>query len=64
MQDLGVSLVAQSVKNLPARQETGLGRSSGEGNGNPFQYSCLRDPMDRGAWQVTVNGVAKESDMT
>ena len=49
MQDLGVSLVAQSVKNPPARQETGSGTSSGEGNGNPFQYSCLGDPMDRGA---------------
>ena len=31
----------------------GSGRSRGEGNGNPFQYSCLRNPMDRGAWQVT-----------
>ena len=37
----------------------GLGRSSGEGNGNPLQYSCLRNPMDRGAWQATVHGVAK-----
>ena len=34
----------------------GLGRSSGEGNGNPRQYSCLQNPMDRGAWQVTVQG--------
>ena len=40
------------------------GRSSGEGNGNPLQYSCLRHPMDRGAWQGTAHGVAKESDMT
>ena len=38
---------------------TGLGRSSGEGNGNPFQYSCLENPMDGGAWQLTVHGVAK-----
>ena len=37
----------------------GLGRSSGEGNGNPLQYSCLENPMDRGAWQATVHGVAK-----
>ena len=37
----------------------GLGRSSGEGNGNPLQYSCLENPRDRGAWQATVNGVAK-----
>ena len=37
----------------------GLGRSPGEGNGNLLQYSCLENPMDRGAWQATVHGVAK-----
>ena len=37
-----------------------LGRSPGEGNGNPLQYSCLDHPMDRGAWQATVHGVAEE----
>ena len=37
----------------------GSGRSPGEGNGNPLQYSCLENPMDRGAWQATVHGVAK-----
>ena len=37
----------------------GSGRSPGEGNGNPLQYSCLGNPMDRGAWQATVHGVAK-----
>ena len=37
----------------------GLGRSSGEGNGNPLQYSCLENPMDRGACQTTVHGVAR-----
>ena len=37
----------------------GSGRSAGEGNGNPFQYSCLGNPMDGGAWQATVHGVAK-----
>ena len=37
----------------------GSGRSPGEGNGNSFQYSCLENPMDRAAWQVTVHGVAK-----
>ena len=37
----------------------GWGRSPGEGNGNPLQYSCLENPMDRGAWQATVCGVAK-----
>jgi len=36
-----------------------LGRSPGEGNDNPFQYSCLENPMDRGAWQATARGVAK-----
>ena len=34
-------------------------RSSGKGNGNPLQYSCLESPMDRGSWQATVHGVAK-----
>ena len=48
------------VKNPPAIQETqvllipGSGRSSGEGNDNPLQYSCLGNPMDRGAWWDTV----------
>ena len=37
----------------------GLGRSPGEGNGNPLQCSCLENPMDRGVWQATVHGVAK-----
>ena len=37
----------------------GLGRSSGEENGNPLQYSCLENPMDRGVWQATVHGVTR-----
>jgi len=37
----------------------GVGRSPGEGNGNPLQYSCLENPMDRGAWQAAVYGVTK-----
>ena len=37
----------------------GLGRSPGEGNGYPLKYSCLKNSMDRGAWQATVHGVAK-----
>ena len=36
----------------------------GEGNGNPLQYSCLKNSVDRGTWQATVHGVEKESDMT
>ena len=57
------------VKNLPnnageADSSPGLGRPLGEGNGNPFQYSCLGNSMDRGTWWATVHGAAKESDMT
>ena len=37
----------------------GLGRSPGEGNGNPLQYSCLKNPMDGGAWWATVHGLTK-----
>ena len=43
---------------------SGSGTSPGKGNGNPLQDSFLRNPMDRGAWQATVHGVAKESDTT
>ena len=42
----------------------GLGRSPGEGNVYPLQYTCLENSMDRGAWRGTVCGVAKESDTT
>ena len=42
----------------------GLGGAPGEGNGNPLQYSCLENPMDRGTWWARVHGVAKEWDMT
>ena len=53
------------VKNLLANAgDTGLtpgwGRSPGEENGHPLQYSCLGNPMDRGAWHATIHGVAKE----
>ena len=41
----------------------GLGRSPGGGNGNLLQYSCQENPVDRGAWQATVQEVTKESDM-
>ena len=51
-----------AVKNPPANAGDagsipGPGRSPGEGNGNVLQYSCLGNPMDRGAWQATVHGV-------
>ena len=60
------------VKNPPADardirdagSNPGLGRSPGGGNGNPLQYSCLENPMDRESWWVTVHGVAKELDTT
>ena len=60
-----------SGKDLPANagdlrdvgSVPGLGRSPGGGHGNPLQYSCPENPMDRGAWRTTVHGVA-ESDMT
>ena len=62
--DQGASFRAQSVKNLPATQETqvqSLGQEDppGEGNCNPLQYSCLENPVDRGAWQATLHGVAR-----
>ena len=65
------SQVALVVKNLPADAEDisdsglipGSGRSPDGGTGNPLQYSCLKNPKDRGTWQVTVHGVT-ESDTT
>ena len=66
-----LTLVAQVVKTLPAMQETiynagddvgsilGSGKSPREGNGNPFQYSWLGNPMDKGVWWATAHGVAK-----
>ena len=59
--------MAQVIKNLTANVGDirdsglipGLGRSPGEENGNPLQYSCLESPMDRGVWQAIVHGVAK-----
>ena len=52
------------VKNFPANEgdpgsNLGSGRSPGEGHGNPRQYSCLDNSMDRGAWWATVHGIAK-----
>ena len=71
--------MAQQVKNPSAMQDTGdtssipgSGRSPGAGNGSPLQYSCLKNPMDRGAWQATVHrgrgrageGGSQESETT
>ena len=63
----GASHVALVVRNAPTNAGDirgegsipGLGRSPGEGNDNPLQYSCLENSMDRGAWRVVVLGVAK-----
>ena len=57
------------VKNLPASAEDmgltpRLGRSPGEGNGNPFQYPCLGNLLDRGAWWPVVHGVSRELKIT
>ena len=56
-------LEAQTVKSPCSAEDPGsipgLGISPGEGNGNPLQYSCLENPMDRGAWQATVHRVTK-----
>ena len=53
----------ESVRNAADTGDTGLipelERSPGGGNGNPLQYSCLKNPVDRGAWQVIAHGVAK-----
>ena len=71
---IGPSQVALVVKNPSANVRhtrdardvgsiPGWGRSPGEANGNPLQYSCLENPMDRGTWWATIHGV-RESDMT
>ena len=57
------------VKNPPANAgdagwSPGCGRSRGGGNDNPLQYSCLKNPTDKGDWQTTVHGVAEELDGT
>ena len=68
----GASQVAPVVKNTPANAGDirdvglipGLGISPGGGHGNRLQYSCLENPMDRGAWRAIVHGGLKESDTT
>ena len=65
---MGASLVAQVAESACIAGDSGsvpgLGRSPGEGNSNPFRYSCLENPMDRGAWRATVHGVQKDLGMT
>ena len=61
--------VGSVVNNPPASEgdtgsTPGLQRFPGEGNGNPLQYSCLGNPMERGVWPATVHGVAKELGIT
>ena len=60
--------MAQTVKDLPAIQQTGVRSlssedSPGEGNGNPLQYSYLENSMDRGAWRAAVHGVAQSASV-
>ena len=68
MPDQRTSQVVLEVKNWPANEEDfvrvpgsilGSGRSPGEENGNPLHYSSLENPMDKGAWQASVHGVAE-----
>ena len=69
---LQASKVVLVVKNLPVNARDirsvgsifGSGRPSERGNGNPLQYSCLENPMDRAARRATVHGIAKELDTT
>ena len=56
---LGGASGKESIYQCRRHSVPGLGRSPGEGNDNPLQYSCLENPMDRGAWQATVHGVEK-----
>ena len=65
----GIIFSGSVVKNPPAKAGDegsipGSGRSPGEGNGNPLQYSCLGNPLNRLAWRVTVHRATKESDTT
>ena len=65
---LGGTVVKTSPANVGDSRDLGSipasGRPPGEGNGNPPQYSCLENTLDRGAWQATLHGVTKEPDVT
>ena len=64
----GDSVVKKLLANAGDTRDVGLipgsGRSLEKGNGNPLQYSCLENPMDKGAWRAAVRGAAKQSDTT
>ena len=68
--DLKIFFPGGSVVKYPPVDEgdvdltPGLGRLLGEGNGNPLQYACLGNPMDRGTWWITIHRVTKELDTT
>ena len=72
LSSFGASQVVPVVKNPPANAKEvrdtgsipGSGRSPGGGHSNPFQYSYLENPMDRGAWQAVVHRITKDLDMT
>ena len=65
VKDLGLTILGgQPANGGDVGSIPGSVRSPGGRNGNPHQYYCLENPMDRGAWRATVHGVAKESDMT
>ena len=63
MDFLGGTVVKNSLANAGDTRDMGsipgLGRSSEGGHGNPLQYSCLENPMDRGAWRATVHGLQR-----
>ena len=65
---LAIFQMALVVKNVPANagdvRDAGSIPGSGRGHGNPLQYSCLENSLDRGAWKATVHGISKELDMT
>ena len=59
LDSLGFPIVSDGKEFACNAGDLGLISASGEGNGNPLQYSCLKDSMDRGAWPATIHGVSK-----
>ena len=60
----GGSVSKESTRNADVSSVPESGRFPGEGNGNPLQYVCLGNPMDREAWQATVHGVARQTQLS